>query len=620
MKPERKVLLLGALIVVATLAAYHGIFSVPFVFDDFNAVTLNPTIRHLWPPWDVLRTPQGSGSGADGRPIANLSFAISYAIGGTDPRGYHAFSLAAHALAALALFGVLRRTLAGAGAGAVPATAAGPGAGRDARARLSAFLIALLWAVHPLQTESVTTVVHRTEILVSLFYLLTLYCFIRSASEERGPGSGAWAAGAILACALGMASKEVMVSAPLIVFLYDRTFVAGTFAEAWRRRRGIHAGLACTWAVLVVLRVATPGRGATGGFGQGMSPWHYALTQCRAIIHYIRLAFWPHPLVLDYGNGLVLHAGDVLPQGLLLIGLLAGTVVALNRKPALGFAGACFFAILGPSSSFVPLVTQTMAEHRMYLPLAAVLAVAVLGLQAGVADRGGRPGRIAFGAVLIAAAAAAAFATARRNAVYQNSVKLWTDTVDQLPNNTRPHDNLANALLETGRIDEAIAQFQTALRIDPGDAQAHYNLGGVYMQLHRLDDAIGEYEAAVRDAPRFAWAHDNLGTALIMAGRYPEALEQYAEAVQADPEHAQSRYNLANLLVRAGRLGDAIGEYQAAIRLAPEMADAHFNLAQALAQAGHVREAIAQYEIVLRLNPADNEARANLARLRAASP
>jgi Tfp pilus assembly protein PilF len=636
MKPATQAFLAGAIIVLAAVAVYCGIFSVPFVFDDFNAVSLNPTIKHLWPMGEVLRTPQGTGSGTDGRPLANLSLAINYAFGGLDPAGYHVFSVAVHALTALTLFGVLRRTLLRWSALTSTRSATPPTEERlRDHALFLAFAIALLWAVHPLQTESVTTVVHRTELLVSLFYLLTLYCFIRGARlrPRRGsdaavsgfadragqkPETGAegWFVLSIFCCLLGMASKEVMVSAPLIVFLYDRTFVAGTFREAWRQRRGWHLGLASTWTILIYLRIATPGRGATGGFGQGMSPWDYALTQCRAIVHYLRLSFWPHPLVLDYGNGLARHVGEVLPQGLLLILLLAGTVAALRYKPALGFAGACFFAILGPSSSFVPLTTQTMAEHRMYLPLAAVIAIVVCGLQAVVAANVPKSKALPLGAAFLATAAAGfGLTTVERNRDYRSAVTLWTKTISQVPDNPRPHDNLADALLEVGRVPEAVAQYEAALRIDPNDAQAHYNLGGVLLDAGRTDEAILEYQAALRSAPNFSWARNNLGTALSRAGRFQEALEQYVLAVQADPAHAQARFNLANLLARGGRLDDAIVQYEAAVRLAPDMAAARFNLAQTLARVGRTGEAVAQLQILLRQNPGDTEARASLSRL-----
>ena len=621
--PERFVLPAAAVLALAALAAYHGIFSVPFVFDDFNAVTLNSTIRHLAPPWEVLRTPQGTGSETDGRPLANLSLAVNYAISGTAPWSYHALALLLHVGVALALFGVLRRTL---GLKAEGWRAKGESSESGARgdSTLWAFVIALLWTVHPLLTETVTTVAHRTELLVSLFYLLTLYFFIRYAevAEKRVAGSSqpdrillsAFRLSLFCSCVLGMLSKEVMVSAPLIVFLYDRTFVAGSFAEAWRRRRALHLGLAGTWLILLVLRLAAPGRGGTGGFGLGMSPWHYALTQCRALVLYLRLSFWPHPLILDYGDSVVRQLGAVWPQGLAVLALLAATGLALWRRPALGFAGACFFAILAPSSSFLPLVTQTIAEHRMYLPLAAVLSVAVCGLRAAGGALRRESARPMAGA-LAATAVVLGLATARRNHDYQSGVSIWADTAAKLPGNPRAHDNLANALLEVNRRPEAIAEYETALRIDPQDVQAHYNLGNELLASGELAGAIEHYRAALHTFPSFVLAHDNLGDALLRSGRLAEAIEQYAEAVQSNPAHPGAHYNLANALAKGGRLTAAIGEYEAALRLAPDMADAHFNLALALVRAGRREDAMEQYRIVLRLNPADADARRNLDRL-----
>ena len=221
--------LAGGLIVLATVLAYRNSFSGPFIFDDL-AISQNPTIRELWPIWKPL-CPPNHGEPVTGRPLLNLSFAVNYAVSGLNVRGYHVANLAIHVLAALLLFGILRRTflLRSLGNSQIPTPI------------YFALAIALLWAVHPLQTESVTYIVQRAESLVGLFYLLTLYCFIRGATWGRGRY---WYAAAVLACLLGMASKEVMVSAPLIVLLYDRAFLAGSLREAWRRRYGFYLALA----------------------------------------------------------------------------------------------------------------------------------------------------------------------------------------------------------------------------------------------------------------------------------------------------------------------------------------------------------------------------------------
>ena len=356
----------GGLIVLAAILAYRNCFSGPFIFDDELAIPQNPTIRQLWPIWKPL-CPPSHGETVTGRPLLNLSFAVNYAAGGLNVWGYHVVNLAIHVLAALLLFGILRRTFLLTLLGNFPMHAP----------TCLALAIALLWAVHPLQTESVTYIVQRAESLVGMFYLLTLYCFIRGASSA---GGRYWYVVAVLACLLGMASKEVMVSAPLMVLLYDRAFLAGSFREAWRRHYGVYLALASTWLLSGWLVVVAGSRGGTAGFGAGVSSWAYLCTQFGAIVHYLKLSVWPRPLLFDYGPDTVPITLAIIPDAIF-VGLLGlATLVALWRWPKIGFLGAWFFAILAPTLSIVPVATQVVAEHRMYLPLAAVLtAVALSG-------------------------------------------------------------------------------------------------------------------------------------------------------------------------------------------------------------------------------------------------
>src|SRR5208283_721379 len=208
--------------------------------------------------------------------------------------------------------------------------------------------------------------------------LLTLYCFIRGTNAPR---STWWFTLSMAACFLGMASKEVMVTAPVMVLLYDRTFVSGSFREAGRRHRWLYLGLASTWVLLGWLMVGLHYRGA--GYGLGIPWWAYALVECRTVVQYLWLAIWPHPLVFDYGEFVpIRHMGDVAPHAVMLAVLVAGVLVELKRRPAIGLVGAWFFLILAPTSSVVPLVGQPMAEHRMYLPLAAVVTLGVMVIDA----------------------------------------------------------------------------------------------------------------------------------------------------------------------------------------------------------------------------------------------
>jgi len=638
MSPSRSARYLPPLLIAfAGLAVYANSFSGPFVFDDLNAIVENPTLRHLWPLGPVLTPPSG-GLTVSGRPLLNLTLAINYAFGGTAVWGYHALNLGIHILAGVTLFGIARRTLRS-----------------DPTA---AFLIALLWTVHPLQTESVTYIVQRAESLMGLFYLLTLYCFIRWIGDQGRENSGRlrplFAAFSILFCLLGMATKEVMVSAPVVLFLYDRTFFAGSFREAWRRRRSFYLGLASTWILLGYLVVGEGGgRSGSVGVGGGVSWWAYGLTQFEAIVRYLQLTVWPHPLVFEYGTFWVKSAGQFVPYACVVAVIVAATGVALLRYPAWGFLGFWFFAILAPTS-LVPGTTQMIVEHRMYLALAPLLAGLICGGHALLAAFAPTR-RFAAGAwtlALLAFATVSGVLAASRNEDYRSGEALWADTAAKRPESALAHNNLGTALEKIpGRLNDAIGQYQEALQLNPGFHEAHNNLGDAWLEVPgKLNDAIAQYEEALRLRPDFAEAHNNLGNAwsripgrtddaiaqyqaalrlkpayagahnnlgkewLALPGRSPDAIAEFAEALRLKPDFAEAHNNLGNAWGGTpGKLTDAIAEFEEAIRLKPDFAEAHNNLGNAWAQVpGRLSDAIAQCNEALRLRPDYAEAHNNL--------
>jgi tetratricopeptide (TPR) repeat protein len=578
-----------AAIAGAVVAAYGRTFSGPFVFDDVFTIANNPTLGTwrgaFFPPLNTT---------ASGRPVLNLSLALNHAISGTDVWSYHAVNLAIHVLAALVLFGILRRT---------PIPLAGPAAASIA------FLSALLWSLHPLQTESVTYIVQRAESLMGLFYLATLYGFIRGAAAD-GRARLRWFALSFAACLLGMATKEVMVSAPVMALLYDRTFLAGSFREAWIRRRRVYAALGATWLVLPFLVASTHGRAGTSGFGSGVGFWSYALTQFPAIVRYLRLSAWPHPLVFDYGTQWVSGLSEVWPSALAILALLAGTAWALCRSGpagrALGFAGAWFFAILAPTS-LVPGNRQTAAEHRMYLALIPVVVLFVVFVHR-------RLGRFALPVCLVLAAALGG-ATWMRNRDYRSALAIWSDTVARCPENAFAHDNLGTALVKIpGRLPEAIAQYEWSLRLRPNDPQTHNNLGYALEQTPgRLPEAIEQYREAIRLNPADPVAHYNLGNALKSQGAIPGAIAEYEETLRLFPDYAGAHINLGNALLAEGRTDEALAQYRRAIALAPRQAGGYDDLGNALARIpGRLPEAVAQFETAVRLDPRLAEARNSL--------
>jgi tetratricopeptide (TPR) repeat protein len=616
----------GAVLATAAIAAYWNGLSGPFVFDDLPSIVENPTIRHLQEIGAVLRPPHEVGLTVSGRPMLNLSFALNYWLSDRNPWSYHVLNLVIHFLAALTLFGIVRRTLqqptlrARFGAGAFPV----------------ALATAVLWMLHPLQTESVTYVSQRAESLMGLSYLLTVYLSLR---DLESPRPSFWSALAVAAGLLGMATKEVMASVPVIVLLYDRTFVAGSFRTAWQRRRRFYLALAATWLLLGYLVVSSANRGGTAGFGTEASWWAYALTQCRAVVHYLQLSVWPHPLVFDYGTAVVNRVGEVWPEALGLLLLATSVMIALWRQPPLGFLGAWFFAILAPSSSVVSVSTQTAAEHRMYLPLAAVIALAVVALHA-------LPGR---SRTLLVGLVAFSFAmlTVRRNADYRTDYSLWENTIAWCPTNPRAytslgnayardglwlkaiplyehavhmqpdfalaHNNLGAALSRAGRTAEALAQYEEADRLMTGDPDIEFNVGCAYLQANRLPAAITHLAAALRSRPGFAAAENNLGEALARVGRPEEAFAHFGTAVRLQPNNVEALLNWGNALVQANRLPDAATRYQEALRLKPDLADLHYNLANVWLAMNRLPEAETAYREALRLQPDSAAAHHNYA-------
>ncbi|PTX97846.1 tetratricopeptide repeat protein [Opitutus sp. ER46] len=613
-------LLLGAAIV----AAYANSFTVPFLFDDLLAIVRNPTIRHLGQLGQVLQPPSALGATVGGRPLLNLTFALNYALSGSAVWSYHAVNLAVHVGSALLLFGLVGRLA----------------QNRCAHPRLLATTITALWALHPLQTESVTYLAQRAESLAATFILLTLYAFVRALTSRR---PAAWLAASAAATVLGVLTKETAAVAPVLVMLLDRAVGAGGFASALRQRRWYYAALAASWIVVALLVLGTGNRGGTAGLGTDVSIWSYLLTQAGAIPHYLRLVFWPSPLVFDYGTRLASGFAEVWPPFFLLTAGAIATILAAWRGRLAGLLGLAFLLLLAPSSSFVPVASQTMAEHRMYLPLAAVLTGVALVASAWL-------GRLGL-AVLLAVAVLGGSLTWRRNEVYQSATSIWRDTVASAPANPRAHNNLGGVLLPAGAVMEATAHFETALQLQPDYPDAHNNLGNALMQVGRSRDALPHFELALRARPRSADILTNYGSALAQVGRLDEAIERhtqaaelapefpdplfnrgnahyarrdyaaavrdYSAALALDPRHHDARFNLGITLIGLGRPQDALREFRRVLELTPDDAAAHAETANILAHLGQTADAVAHYEECLRLKPDFEAARINLARLRA---
>lgn len=500
--------------------AYSNSFAGIFVFDDEPAIAQNQNLRNLWPLTAAMAAPPDTT--LSGRPVATLSFAIDHARSGGSLDGYHATNLCIHLAAALLVFGITRRTLLTARLKDRFAGAATP----------LAAIVALIFIVHPLHTGSVTYIVQRVESLMGLLYLATLYCAIR-ALDAHGRAWACWTGAAVLACALGMATKEVMATAPLMVMSWDYLFAR----DRATARRSLYASLAATWIILAVL-VAGGHRSPSVGFGfAGWPWWRYLMTQAEVVTHYLRLAVIPAPLVLDYDWRAATSLAQVAVPGALLVALLAATVWGLIRRSPAAFAGAWFFLILAPTSSVIPIVTEVAAEHRLYLPVAGVIGLVVLGLfEAGrrVAGTSSTTRRVMGRAGLLAGAVVVlllARMTQARNADYHDYDRIWSATIAERPLNARARNNYATSLLMKGRYAEAEPHLRVAVRENPSLAEAEANLGVTLSAQGKLDEGATHLRRAIELQPDYASAHRNLGETYAMQDRLADALAEYATAL-----------------------------------------------------------------------------------------
>lgn len=532
--PSWRARLLGAALVAgATVLAYANTFAVPFHFDDWGVI-VEPDRLHrlanLWPP---------SGR----RWVGDLTFALNFAAGGQSVTGYHLVNLAIHVVAALLVGALVRAALATPVARAAPV---GP-----LTHRLLPLTAALLFALHPIQTQAVTYVVQRYASLAALLYLAAVVLSLRArlaweAAGRATPRAVALAAGALLAAAAAVVTKEHAVTVPLAI--------AGAHLLLFRGGRRLVALALLPLLAAAAVPLLDPALAGHLASQASLPRGPYALTQARVVAAYLRLLAWPAGQNLDHDVPLStsLLEPAVLGSLALLLGLaLLGAWLARRgrrggRAEALLAGGgvAWFFLALSVESSFLPLV-DVMNEHRVYLPWAGLSISAAAGLLA-VAERLPWPPAPAWraGALLALVALPLGAATALRNEVWRDDLTLWADAAAKSPNKARPHQFLGVALDERGETDAAIAELRRALDLQPAYKEALFNLGNVYVHRGMLPQAMVAFTLAVQLDPGYAMGHNNLGAVLHKMGNFEGAAAAYEAALRLDPGLAMARRNL----------------------------------------------------------------------------
>jgi protein O-mannosyl-transferase len=607
----------AALIVVVGALTYSNSLAGPFILDDQSTIVENRQIRELARLSSVLVPEENSSMG--GRPIVNLSFAINYAIGGLSVPGYHIGNLAIHLVCALLAFGLVRRTL------ELPRLR-----GRLGASSMSvAFAVALLWTVHPLNSEVVDYLTQRTESLMAMFYLATLYSSVRALGAA--PRSSRWPAAVVISCGLGMLCKESMVTAPLMVALYDRAYVFDSWKQELRARRGFYLSLAATWLIVAIVTSAGP-RAAVVGLASGVSPWTYLLNQATVISRYLFLVVWPSSLVVFYGWPLPVTFVEVLPHALLIGCLFLVTLAAWFRYPAWGFLGFWFFITLAPSSSIVPIATEVGAERRMYLPLFAVATFAVIGtVFVWQAIRQWRP---AFASIFTARAATAAGIallvlttaafvgrTLARNREYSSALTLAETVVQRRPTAVA-HHILAEQLTLANRHDEAIAHLRQAT--GGGDSRASYLLGTQLFNKGNLGEAVEQLEAFVRTSelpyrlvPRWLEppivdliaARSLLARIFLMQSRWSQASEQARKVLTIDRSNLEARGLLADALFGQQQFEEASVNYRQYLTARADDVHALTNFGVTRIAAGSIDEAVAAFRRAVDVDPRNPNSR-----------
>ena len=476
------------------------------------------------------------------------------------------------------------------------------------------------------------------------------------------PSSRWWRYLAVGACALGMACKESMVTAPVMVALFDRVFLSDSFRDAWRDRRRLYIGLASGWLLLAALLATSP-RPYSAGFSAGLGPWTYLLNQPPVLLRYLELAIWPRSLVLLYGWPQPLTLGQVLPSAAVVTALLALTAIALRRWPMAGFLGAWFWITLAPTSTIVPIATEVAAERRMYLPLAGLLLLAVVAITWGwhwltLNIRNARSVRDAPAATAVAVmpvvivtvvGAALTAATIVRGREYATPVVMARTLVERyptpvarlglgrallaeghrqegllqlqqaLPGAPAAHVTLGLALLEDGRSDEAMAHLQTFVRDQrPFLADviiARAAIGQVFMARERWADAAQEFRTILETLPGNAVAEHQLADAEFARGRWDEASRHYRAYLQHEPRDAGALNNLGIALGSLGQIDGARGAFRDAVTADPDFAQAHHNLASVLLNDRDLDQAVAHAERAIALDPGNADSHELLGRI-----
>ncbi len=577
----------AALIVLATAVAYFPSLRGAFILDDKLLLTDNRLIKAA----DGLYRFWCTTEATDYWPVSNTTLWLEWRLWGMHPAGYHVTNLVLHIVEALLIWSILRRL-------SIP----------------GAFLGALLFAVHPVNVESVAWIAQRKNLMAMLFFLLSILWYLKAEtpppSRASPPPADRWYWLSLVAFGLGMLSKGSVAILPVLLL-----------GIVWGRRPLTRRDLIRAVPFFVVAAVLAR-----------VNVWF----QTHGIITEIRTASFAERLLgagavvwfYLYKAMLPINLAFIYPRWhidteqvrwwlpLLACAGVSGVLWSYRRgwsRPLL-FAWGYFCVALVPVMGFTDvgfMEHSLVADHYQHVALIAVTALVAAGWDKWQRRSRG-PARWMLNALAVTVASVLTFLAWQQSGHYASALTLYRTALDKNPNSGLAHNNLGLALSESGRPQEAIEHYQQALRLKPDYPAAHNNLGVALSESGRPQEAIEHYEQALRLKPDYPEAHKNLANDLAATGRPQEAIEHYEQALRLKPDYPEAETNLGVALRNTGRLPEAIEHYEQALRLKPDYPEAETNLANGLAATGRLQEATEHYEQALRLKPDYPDAHNNL--------
>ena len=586
-------LLLCLLLLAVTLAVFWQVKHYQFVnYDDDVYVTDNPHVRMGLQKEGVIWAFTAVHAGY-WIPLTWLSYMLDYEFYGLNPGGFHLTNVLLHLLNALLLYLVFRRMTG---------------------ARWRSAFVAGIFALHPLQVESVAWVTERKDVLSTLFWMLTLLAYLRYAERPRTTGYFA----VLTAFSLGLMAKPMLVTLPFVLFLLDfwplhrlgpsarlpvtkpeksgKSILPRTTLSSLLWEKVPFLALAATAGVLAYFTQDI------GGAVRTLKGWPLNLRIANVLVSYVTYlakAIWPYRLAVFYPYAQTIPLWQAAGAGLLLVAVSILVIRARRRCPYLAVGWLWFFITLVPVIGLVQVGLQATADRFTYVP---IIGLAIM-VAWGVPDLL-EPYRSRLVVLAVSSSIALSLLTARswvQVQYWRNSTVLFEHALQVTHRNYLAHNNLGAALFYQGKVEEAIDHYYQAIQIRPDYDRAYFNLGNAFAELGNIDTARRYYAKAPSFEP--AEAHNNLGRALAIQGKIEDAIANYLEALALKPDLAEAHNNLGDALARQGEFAEAIDSFSRALALDPKMAETHDNLGRALARQGRFAEAIEHFSRALALKP-----------------